>query len=81
VPRRGYRFISPVKVSRREAPQSHDERRDRRGSGGRTAAALWLGLAGGILVAHLAEASPWHDRVVQWIHLRFGTLPVVCDRP
>jgi DNA-binding winged helix-turn-helix (wHTH) protein len=81
VPRRGYRFIASVHVERPAAPvlrrvqHKHLPRRL-----GVTAAAVWLGLACGLVVGHAAEASPWHDQVVHWIHLRLGPVPGLCSR-
>jgi DNA-binding winged helix-turn-helix (wHTH) protein len=43
--------------------------------------AALFGLAAGALAMLVAEQSPWHDPVVQWLHLQLGHIPGVCYWP
>jgi DNA-binding winged helix-turn-helix (wHTH) protein len=82
VPRRGYRFIGSLGGERPDSlPTAIVGRENRRARIGRTAAALCLGLASGLVLGHVAEASPWHGQMVHWLHQRLGTLPGICYWP
>ena len=77
VPRRGYRFIAAVRV---ESPTTAVPGSVPRKRVSLTVAALCLGLASGVVLGHMAEAAPWHDTVVHWIHLGLGPVPGLCSR-
>jgi DNA-binding winged helix-turn-helix (wHTH) protein len=88
VPRRGYRFIAQVSIEDRAIPVSGPTRRWKLLPLRRFAlspAALCLGLVAGLfaglLSALVAEQTPWHQQVVDWLHLRLGFIPGVCYWP
>jgi DNA-binding winged helix-turn-helix (wHTH) protein len=82
IPRRGYRFLATVEVA---APAAGVGARPGPAPSRRrpvfAAAALWVGLATGVVAGHVVEVSPWHGQVTGWLHQHIGPVPFICYWP
>jgi DNA-binding winged helix-turn-helix (wHTH) protein len=78
VPRRGYRFIGPVRVEIAGSGRPATARRPERLW---LAAAFSLGLATGAVAAFLIGESPLHHQAVEWLHVRLDIPASHCPWP
>jgi DNA-binding winged helix-turn-helix (wHTH) protein len=79
VPRRGYRFVAPVRLSL-ETPVARQARTSRVGPLA-LAAVFTFGLATGALATHLGGQGPAHDQLVDWLHARLNVPAETCHWP